>query len=116
MRRVARWRMSLAGIAATLAVLSCGYLGAADTRKPVTHTVTIDGASFTPEVLTVKAGDTIVWMNKDIIPHTATSKAAGFDSLLIATGKSWTYEAATTGDFPYVCTFHPTMKGTLRVR
>jgi plastocyanin len=85
-------------------------------RKPVTHTVTIDSTKFSPEMLTVRAGDTVVWVNKDLIPHTATSKSGGFDSLVIATGKSWEYKTSKTGRFPYVCTFHPTMKGQLRVR
>ena len=84
-------------------------------RKPATHTVTIDGTRFSPEDLTVTAGDTIVWVNKDLIPHTATSKSGGFDSQVIATGKSWKYAAAKKGSFPYICTFHPTMKGTLRI-
>ena len=103
-------------LAAALGVPSCGCLGAADDRKTATYTVTIDGTRFTPGVLTVRAGDTIVWVNKDIIPHTATSKAGGFDSLVIATGKSWTHKTADKGEYPYLCTFHPTMKGTLRVR
>ena len=113
--RLFRRKRSLAAIAATVAALSCGYAGA-DDPKPETHTVTIEATSFSPDVLTVKAGDTIVWVNKDIIPHTATSKAAGFDSQMLATGKSWTYKAETKGEFPYVCTFHPTMTGKLHVR
>lgn len=110
-------------LVAGLCTVSLGLLlhgadpGAAQkSRKPATHTVTIDGTRFSPETLTVNVGDTIVWVNKDLISHTATSKAAGFDSLVIATGKSWKYAAGKKGQFPYVCTFHPTMKGMLRVK
>ena len=92
------------------------FTGFQNSRKPTIHTVTIDGTRFSPEALTVSSGDTIVWVNKDLIPHTATSKAGGFDSQIIATGKSWKYVAAKKGRFPYICTFHPTMKGTLRVK
>jgi plastocyanin len=96
-----------------------GIVGAgapATAGKPATHTVTIDATRFQPDVLTVRAGDTIVWVNKDFFPHTATSKAGGFDSGAIVTDKSWTYVAKQKGEFPYICTFHPTtMKGTLRV-
>ena len=75
----------------------------------------MDGSRFDPSTLAVKAGDTIVWVNKDPFPHTSTSKAGGFDSQTIAAGKSWTLTAAKKGTFAYTCTFHPTMKGTLRV-
>ena len=88
---------------------------AGDQRKPKTHTVTIEGMRFQPEVLTVAPGDTIVWVNKDIVPHTATSKTGSFDSKLIQADKSWRYTIHKKGDFAYICTFHPTMKAMLRV-
>lgn len=47
-------------------------------------------------------------------PHTVTAKGV-FDSRSIAAGKSWKYVARTLGEYPYLCTFHPNMKGTLRV-
>ena len=89
---------------------------APDRSRPKTHTVTIEGVRFLPEVLTVVPGDTIVWVNKDLVPHTATSTAGSFDSKDIQADKSWTLTARKTGDFPYTCTFHPTMKAMLRVR
>jgi plastocyanin len=84
-------------------------------RKPATHTVTIDAASFSPAELTVKAGDTIVWVNKDILAHTATSASGGFDSKVIQPGKSWKFVARKKGEFPYTCSFHP-MNGRLTVK
>ena len=89
---------------------------ACDQRPPRTHMVAIEGMRFAPEVLTVAPGDTIAWANRDLVPHTATSQDGGFDSKDIPADGSWTYTARTTGDFTYVCTFHPTMKATLRVR
>jgi plastocyanin len=62
--------------------------------KPTTHTVTIEGTKFTSGDLTVAVGDSIVWLNKDPYPHTATK----------------------AGDFAYTCSIHPSMKGTLHVR
>jgi plastocyanin len=86
-------------------------------RKPVTHTVTIDASSFQPATLTIKAGDIVVWVNKDIVPHTATSTdTKGFDSGTLPTGKSWRQTFKVKGQFPYACTFHPTMKASLRVQ
>jgi plastocyanin len=88
---------------------------AVDQRKPKTHTVTIEGMRFQPEMLTVERGDTIVWVNKDLVPHTATSKAGNFDSKLIEADKSWKYTVGNKGDFAYICTFHPTMNAMLQV-
>jgi plastocyanin len=88
---------------------------AGDAPAPATHTVTISGMRFHPEVLTVKTGDSVVWVNKDPYPHTATSQAGGFDSREIGPGKSWTYTARAKGEFPYRCTLHPTMRAMLRV-
>jgi plastocyanin len=77
--------------------------------------VTIDGASFSPADLTVKAGDTVVWVNKDLLAHTATAKDGSFNSTVIPPGKSWRFVAKAKGDFPYTCSFHP-MNGRLIVR
>ncbi|HJR60589.1 MAG TPA: cupredoxin family copper-binding protein [Vicinamibacterales bacterium] len=85
--------------------------------KPVTHTVTVDATSFQPATLTLAAGDSVVWVNKDIIPHTATSAKKGiFDSGTIATGESWKHTFKTAGDLAYICQFHPTMKGSLKIK
>ena len=91
-------------------------LAVAAPPKPQTHEVTIEGMRFQPEVLTVASGDTIVWVNKDLVPHTATSEAGDFDSKDIQADKSWRYTIHKTGDFAYICTFHPTMKATLQVK
>ena len=55
---------------------------------------------FQPEMLTVDRGDTIVWVNKDLVPHTATSKAGNFDSKLIQADKSWKYTIRKKGTSP----------------
>jgi plastocyanin len=89
---------------------------AASARKPATHTVTIEASRYDPEELTVNAGDTVIWVNKDLVAHTATSQAGRFDSGIIVPGKSWRYKANRTGEFAYTCTYHPTMKATLRVK
>ncbi len=83
--------------------------------KPTTHHITIEAVRFQPQSITVKVGDVVVWANKDPFPHTATSKAAGFDSHPIAPDASWKYTATKRGEFSYVCTLHPTMTATLTV-
>ena len=100
-----------------LVIFTCAAIPAAQGRKPATHTITIDAASFQPATLTIKAGDTVVWVNRDMMPHTATASGAKpFDSGALAAGKSWKRVFKTKGELPYVCIFHPTMKGKLIVR
>jgi plastocyanin len=109
--------MRVSMFVAVLGVIVCTMSAAAALpSRAQTHTVTIEGMRFQPEALTVAAGDTIVWVNKDLVPHTATSETGGFDSKEIQPDKSWSYTIRKTGDFAYVCTFHPTMKAMLRVR
>jgi plastocyanin len=103
-----------------LAVLLMGLAteasSAQNNNKPVTHTVVITGTAFKPATLTVKAGERVVWKNDDPFAHTVTSQKGHFDSKEVAAGQSWTYEATRTGEFPYICTLHRTMKGTLIVQ
>ncbi|MGE5493254.1 MAG: cupredoxin family copper-binding protein [Actinomycetota bacterium] len=79
------------------------------------HTVTMEGTRFDPGVLTVRPGDTVVWVNRDPFPHTATARSGAFDSGSIDSGKSWKYRVGKAGTFDYFCAFHPTMKGVLKV-
>jgi plastocyanin len=100
-----------------IVVLLCAAAAVAAAPKPKTHTVNIiDAMTYEPRSLVVKRGDTIVWVNKDVVQHTATSKDGGFDSPAIAPDKSWKYVARKAGAFDYTCRFHPMMKGTLDVK
>ena len=91
--------------------LACAMAGPAFAAR---HVVAIDGMQFAPASLTVRSGDSVVWVNRDPVPHTATA-AGAFDSKAIQPGKSWTYVAGKRGRFTYLCTFHPTMTATLVV-
>ena len=101
-----------------VALLCCAAPGAAQrTRKPATHTVTIEAMRFSPEILKIKPGDVVIWVNKDIVSHTATATGPkGFESGALDTGKSWKRTFKVKGDFPYVCRLHPTMKARLLVQ
>jgi plastocyanin len=118
--RVPRTAVAAAAVAAALigTVASLAATVAPAARKPKTHTIIVDAASFSPSALTVAAGDSIVWVNRDILAHTATTtdtKKPGFDSKIIQPGKSWKYTAKRRGEFPYTCAFHP-MNGTITVK
>ncbi|HKD52668.1 MAG TPA: cupredoxin family copper-binding protein [Steroidobacteraceae bacterium] len=95
-----------------------GSVGAAtEPAAPATqHSVVIENMQFNPPQLTVHRGDRIVWVNKDLFPHTVTSVNKKFDSGSIAAGSSWSWVARSSGEFAYGCTFHPTMKATVKVQ
>ncbi len=103
-------RRTVALLGATLLVFAGVPAGA----EPTVHQVSIEALAYHPAALTVKRGDVVVWTNNDPYPHTVTDTGA-FDSKSIAPGATWRYTASKTGDFPYTCTFHPNMKGILRV-
>ena len=109
MRLPIRSAAALAIAAAALAAAAGAFAAA-----PKKHTVTIENMSYAPAAITVKKGDSITWVNKDIFPHTVTA-AGTFDSKEIQPKGKWTYRATKAGDFAYICTLHPNMKGTLKV-
>jgi len=81
---------------------------------PITHTVEIRGMEFHPAVLTAAVGDTIVWINRDIVPHTATGAGKGrWDTGQLGQGAMGRYVPQHAGTARYSCTLHPTMHGKL---
>ena len=86
-------------------------------KAPATHTVEIRGMEFHPAVLTVAVGDTIVWINRDIVPHTATAKGpTRWNTGQLVQGQVWHFVARRAGVARYVCSFHPTMHGKVVIR
>lgn len=82
--------------------------------------VTISDYTYKPAQLTVPAGTTVQFTNKDSTPHTATSKATSnesgaFETGSIDTGKTAKVILETPGTYAYYCAFHPFMKGTITV-
>lgn len=80
------------------------------------HEVQIENFRFLPDTLTVAVGDTIVWTNHDFVPHTATAEDRSWDTGSIAADSSGTVVVQRAGTYPYLCVFHPVMKGVVRVR
>jgi plastocyanin len=72
--------------------------------------------AFVPGTIEVRAGTTVEWTNNDPLSHSVTSDNGAFDSGLIGSGNRWRYTFTTPGTYPYHCTPHPFMKGTVVVR
>ncbi|BBY38983.1 hypothetical protein MMAN_31170 [Mycobacterium mantenii] len=77
--------------------------------------VTIDGFAFAPTTLTVSAGTTVTWTNRDEEPHTVAASDGSFHSPGMGTGATFTHTFSTAGTFDYVCSIHPMMRGTVVV-
>ena len=80
------------------------------------NTVTIDNFFFTPGTVTVKAGTTVTWTNRDDIPHGIASSNNAFKrSVALDTDDSFSFTFATPGTYQYFCYIHPHMVGSIVV-
>ena len=70
-------------------------------EKATTHNIVIESMEFTPATVDVKVGDTVVWVNKDPFPHTATSPRR-FSSGSIDSGRSWRFRVTKKGTFVWL--------------
>jgi plastocyanin len=114
------------GLIFSVLVLTTGALGQA---KP-TEVSIVKGASspgitepYNPSPLNVSVGTTVTWTNHDSTGHTVTegnpsgnTPANGFDSGILAPGKTFTHTFAAAGSIQYYCTLHPTMLGEVIVK
>lgn len=97
-------------------LISCNTSDQKTTKNsPATDTVVIRQMQFDPAELNVKVGDTVVWINKDIVDHNVTQdKTNGFYSDTLSVGKSWKMVATDSAN--YFCSLHPSMKGKLALK
>lgn len=92
------------------------HLRASGQTKPETIDVKIDNFTFGPTELTVKAGTTVRWTNRDDIPHTVVSPDKVFKSKVLDTDEQFSFTFSSPGTFPYFCSIHPKMTGKVVVQ
>jgi len=107
-------------IAATVLGAAVGSLLAASVlfarAEGSTSMVSIDNFSFGPQTLTVKAGTTVTWTNRDDIPHGIASSNNAFKrSAALDTDNSFSFTFTTAGTYQYFCYIHPHMVGSIVV-
>jgi plastocyanin len=121
-----RIRGAAAGLAVTTVVLLAGCSSGSTTAPTTTAagtapasktgTIAISNFTFIPAHLTVAPGATVTVVNRDQVAHTVTSSTGGFTTGDIAPGASVTFTAPDhAGSFPYICSIHQYMTGTLTV-
>jgi plastocyanin len=82
---------------------------------PKLHTVEIKQMQFQPSELTVQKGDTVVFINKDLVVHDVAEEAdKAWSSSSLPPGQSYSLVVNKSAD--YYCTIHPVMKGKLLVQ
>jgi plastocyanin len=116
---------------AALLVLACFSAGCYSTPAPAPtavatpapaaggNTITIKNFAFSPATLTVPAGTTVTWTNTDSAPHRMVSDDSApvaFSTPSISTGESAPITFTMGGTYPYHCSIHPSMKGTIVVK
>jgi plastocyanin len=83
--------------------------------------VLLDIIDFTHQSATVPVGATVTWTNQDTVPHTTTagtppsSPSGEWNSGTMSLGQTFSHEFTEAGEFPYFCTIHPDMTGTITV-
>lgn len=103
--------VAIVAVAAGLVLsLGAGSVAAAD------GAVTIAGFAFDPASITVRVGDSVTWRNEDSAPHTATADDGSFDTGNLGDGASASVTFQQAGTFGYLCTIHPSMRGTVVVQ
>jgi plastocyanin len=108
----ARRRSFIAGSIALGAMLVVG----AGVALAATRSVEIADFAFSPASITINVGDRVTWTNSDAVDHTATASNGSFDTGNIGQGESASVRFTQAGTYRYICTPHPSMTGTIRVR
>jgi plastocyanin len=105
--------MVAAAIAAASMAVDAATSETAATSNQATHVVEIQKFQFGRQNLAVRRGDVIVWVNKDIVPHTATARDGSWDTGQIDPGGQ--ARTVVTDDFfrRYLCSYHVSMTGRL---
>lgn len=104
--------------AGAVVLLACATAsGATPAPGAARHRVEITGLRFGPAQLEAAVGDTVIWVNRDVVPHTATRTGPrGWDTGVLARGDSARLVLRHAGAHDYTCTLHPAMRGRIVVR
>ena len=82
--------------------------------QAATIQITMENLAILPAEASAKIGDTIEWINKDIVAHTATARNGDWD-VMLPPNKTGTLVLKKAGTVDYYCRFHPNMKAVLKI-
>ena len=107
--------MSRRDCGAGVLVFAAAYFVGKAKAAPPEATVSIDNFTFKPDVLTIKPGTIVTFVNHDDIPHSIVEKGGKFKSKVLDTDESFKMTFETAGDVGYFCGLHPHMTGRIVV-
>ena len=112
------WTLSIAALAIMVLMMvgRSKTFGATVTEDKPAAEVKIDNFVFSPNPVTVSAGSTIRWTNRDDIPHTVVSDDKSFKSKALDTDDAFVYTFTKPGTYTYFCSIHPKMTGKIVVQ
>ena len=97
-----------------LPIVAALIMGASVSARAATIQITMENMVIAPAETTARVGDTIEWVNKDILVHTATARNGDWD-VTMPPRKTVTQVLKKAGAIDYYCRFHPNMKAKLTV-
>jgi plastocyanin len=100
-----------AGVSTTAAAPGTTAAGGTDGAQ-----VVMKNFAFNPASVTIKAGESVTWTNNDSASHTVEADNGEFKSGDLAQGGTFSFKFDTPGTYPYHCSIHPSMKGTIVVQ
>ena len=107
--------MSRRDCGAWVLVFAAAYVVSNAKAAPPEMTVSIDNFTFKPNVLTIKPGTIVTFVNHDDIPHSIVETGGKFKSKVLDTDESFKMTFDTAGDVGYFCGLHPHMTGRIVV-
>ena len=114
----ARWGCLIGGLGAlgVLIVAGCSQNSAVLRAGQGQVKVSIDNFSYSPAEVTVAAGSTVVWTNRDDVTHTVTASDKQFNSPALDTDETFSRRFDRAGTYEYFCAVHPHMTGRIVVK
>ena len=105
--------MKIFVLAMTVLIVSPTIVMAQEPAKSAT--ITIKDFDFSPMDVTIPAGGSVTWTNRDEEPHTVAASDGSFHSPGLGTNSTYSFTFPTAGSFDYICSVHPFMHGTVVV-
>jgi amicyanin len=87
-----------------------------DAGTGLVASVSMDHNAFIPSEITIVPGTTVTWVNKEAMPHTVVDVNKGFRSKTLAKDAQFSFTFTAAGDYDYLCSIHPNMKGKVIVK
>src|SRR5262245_66610516 len=113
-RQMRRWRTAAVIVITMAAALAAA--GASQEAGGVRHCVEIHDFAFVPAYLAAAPGDTVVWVNHDLVPHTITARDESWDSQAVPSNEAWELRVTEEMTGGYFCRYHPFMEGQVAVK